>query len=193
MATQSADSGGKTSTKGDQGDTNVVSSADATSTGRVHGDVVVSDAASTPFSTKPGDVPADPRTGQPFAEGGGAAAASLQGQHGFPDADAPVGSVVPGVDPKRIPAEVTPGVTPDAGGNKLLAAAQAKAPSLTAEFVAAMGITDEMLGAIARGEQPPPPTPGPLHSADMYLTPAGFQQTPPGVKPADVGGNAISR
>jgi hypothetical protein len=46
--------------------------------------------------------------------------------------------VVPGVDPDRIPAEVTPGVTPDAGGDRLLAAAQAKAPSLTREFVTKM-------------------------------------------------------
>jgi hypothetical protein len=38
-----------------------------------------------------------------------------------------------------------------------------------------------MLAAIARGEVPPPPTPGPIHTADMYLTPGGFQQTPPGV------------
>lgn len=154
----------------------------------VHADVVVSDAASAPFSTKPGDVPADPRTGRPFET----SHAGLKGQDGVEALNA-AGTVVPGVDPDRIPAEVTPGVSPDAGGDRLFAAALAKAPSLTREFVDKMGLTDEYLGQIARGEVPPPPTPGPLHSADMYLTPGGFQQTPPGVKPADVGGNAVTR
>jgi hypothetical protein len=154
----------------------------------VHADVVVSDAASPAFSTKPSDVPADPRTGRPFET----SHAGLKGQDGV-DALNAAGTVVPGVDPDRIPAEVTPGVSPDAGGDRLFAAALAKAPSLTREFIDRMGLTDEYLGQIARGEVPPPPTPGPLHTADMYLTPGGFQQTPPGVKPADVGGNAVTR
>jgi hypothetical protein len=155
----------------------------------VRGDVIVTEGGSAPFSTKPGDVPVDPRTGQPFSD---ANLGGLKGESGF-DALTATGSVVPGVDPKRIPAEVTPGVTPDAGGDKLFAAALAKAPSLTKEFVSKMGITDETLGQIARGEIPPPPTPGPLYTADMHATPGGYQQTPPGVPPADVGGNAVLR
>lgn len=151
--------------------------------------VVVTDAPSAPFTTKPGDVPVDPRSGQPFADN---QTDGLKGTHGEEIVNA-TGPVVPGVDPDRIPAEVTPGVSPDAGGDKLFAAALAKAPSLTKEFVRKMGITDEMLGQIARGEIPPPPTPGPIYTADMYMTPAGFQQTPPGVPPQDVGGNAVTR
>jgi hypothetical protein len=78
-------------------------------------------------------------------------------------------------------------------GAELLAAAQEKAPNLTQEFVDAFGLTNEDLAEIARGSVPPPPAIGPVHTADLYLTPAGWQQTPPGVKPEDVGGNAVSR
>jgi hypothetical protein len=152
------------------------------------GDVVVTEGGSAPYSTKPGDVTADPRTGKPFTE---STTAGLKGTHGEELLGA--GVVVPGVDPDRIPAEVTPGVSPDAGGDKLFAAALAKAPSLTREFVDKMGIDDETLAQIARGEIPPPPTPGPIHSADMYRTPGGYQQTPPGVPPEDVGKNATVR
>lgn len=152
-------------------------------------EVVVTDGASPKFSTKPGDVPADPRTGQPFEatqnEG-------LKGTHGEELLDASK-VVVPGVNPDRIPAEVTPGVSPDAGGDQLLAAAQAKAPSLTKEFVEKMGLSEQNLVEIAQGLVPPPPTPGPIYSADMYRTPGGYQQTPPGVPPEDVGGNQIHR
>lgn len=155
----------------------------------VAADVTVTEGASAPFSTKPGDVPVDPRTGQPF--GGHGSHEGLKGLHGMEVLEP--GILVPGVDPKNIPAEVTPGVTPDADGDKLLAAAQAKAPSLTKEFVEKMGINDYQLAQIARGEIPPPPTPGPIYTTDMYLTPGGYQQTPPGVKPEDVGGNAIAR
>jgi hypothetical protein len=149
---------------------------------------LVTDAASPKFSTKPGDVTADPRTGEAF---GKVQTAGLKGAKGFENLDAV--NVVEGVDPKRIPAEVTPGVTPDPGGDKLLAAAQAKAPSLTKEFVEAMGLTEDQLAQIARGEIPPPPTPGPIHTADMYMTPGGYQQTPPGVPPEDVGNNQMHR
>jgi hypothetical protein len=154
----------------------------------VRGDVVVTEGQSAPFSTKPGDVPVDPRSGKPFEESN----QGLRGMHGV-EVLSSTGSVVPGVDPDRIPAEVTPGVTPDAGGDKLFAAALAKAPSLTREFVEKMGLTDEDLGQIARGEIPPPPTPGPIYTADMYRTPGGYQQTPPGVPPEDVGKNATTR
>lgn len=153
----------------------------------VRGDVFVTEGGSAPFSTKPGDVPVDPRSGRPFSESN----QGLKGVHGVEVLSA--GSVVPGVDPDRIPAEVTPGVTPDAGGDRLFAAALAKAPSLTREFVDKMGLTDEDLGQIARGEIPPPPTPGPIYTADMYRTPGGYQQTPPGVPPEDVGKNATTR
>ncbi|WP_030487273.1 hypothetical protein [Micromonospora chokoriensis] len=155
----------------------------------VRGDITVTEGQSAPFSTKPGDVPVDPRSGRPFEDN---PSDGLKGVHGE-DTVGATGLVVPGVDPDRIPAEVTPGVTPDAGGDKLFAAALAKAPSLTREFVDKMGITDEMLGQIARGEVPPPPAIGPIYTADLYLTPGGWQQTPPGVKPEDVGKNATAR
>lgn len=155
----------------------------------VRADVVVTEGAAAPFSTKPADVPVDPRSGRPFDA---AQTDGLKGRHGMEIVEA-TGTIVPGVDPARIPAEVTPGVTPDSGGDKLLAAAQAKAPSLTREFVDKMGMTDEQLAQIARGEIPPPPTPGPIYTTDMYMTPGGFQQTPPGVPPQDVGGNSVVR
>lgn len=155
----------------------------------VLGDVVVTEGGSAPFSTKPSDVPVDPRSGQSFDD---AKTNGLKGVHGEDVVNA-TGSVVPGVDPDRIPVEVTPGVTPDAGGDKLFAAALAKAPNLTKEFVSKMKITDEMLAQIARGEVPPPPAIGPIYTTDLYLTPGGWQQTPPGVPPEDVGKNATSR
>jgi hypothetical protein len=74
-------------------------------------------------------------------------------------------------------------------GADLLKAAQEKAPSLTKEH----GLTDEELRGVAAGEIPPPPANGPLHTTDLYLTPGGWQQVPPGVKPEDAGKNAISR
>jgi hypothetical protein len=46
---------------------------------------------------------------------------------------------------------------------------------------------------IARGEIPPPPTVGPIHNVDLHRTPGGWQVTPVGVPPEDVGKNAISR
>jgi hypothetical protein len=170
-----------------EGDQRIAGDASVTNA-RVQGDVVVTEGASAPFSTKPGDVPVDPRSGQPFADSN---SQGLKGTHGEEVLGA--GTVVPGVDPDRIPAEVTPGVTPDAGGDRLFAAALAKAPSLTREFVKKMGLTDEDLGMIARGEIPPPPTPGPIYTSDMYRTPGGYQQTPPGVPPEDVGKNATAR
>lgn len=72
-------------------------------------------------------------------------------------------------------------------------AAKAKAPSLTKEFVAAYKMTDDDLMAIGNGSVSPPPTIGPAHTSDLYLTPGGWQQTPPGVPPEDVGKDAISR
>lgn len=78
-------------------------------------------------------------------------------------------------------------------GGDLLKAAQEKAPNLTAEFVDAFGLTDEDLAGIARGSIPPPPAIGPVHTADLYLTPAGWQQTHPGVKPEDANSDAIAR
>lgn len=161
---------------------------DASTTAAQAAGLIVTEGAGPKFSTKPGDVTVDPRTGQPFEK---AATDGLKGTNGEQLLEA--GAVVPGVDPKRIPAEVTPGVTPDPGGDQLLAAAMAKAPSLTKDFVEKMGLSPEFLGQIARGEVPPPPTPGPIYTADMYLTPGGFQQTPPGVPPEDVGMNQVHR
>jgi hypothetical protein len=104
----------------------------------------------------------------------------------------------PEVDPKAIPADTGrpghPDARPDAGGNPLLAAAQAKAPSLTAELVKNYKLTDEDLAAIARGEVPPPPYNGPDFSGtDLHRTPGGWQVTHAGQKPEDVGQHAIGR
>jgi hypothetical protein len=175
----------------DKADVTFGQSADASATAAAAADpdVVVIDGASPKYSTKPGDVTADPRTGKPFGEVGNA---GLKGTHGVEVLDADK-VVVQGVNPDRIPAEVTPGVSPDAGGDQLLAAAQAKAPSLTREFVDRMGLSEQNLVEIAQGLVPPPPTPGPIHTADMYRTPGGYQQTPPGVPPEDVGGNQVHR
>lgn len=85
------------------------------------------------------------------------------------------------------------GSVDDASGGDLLTLAQAKAPRLTAEFVKEYGLKDDDLRAIARGEVPPPPTVGPIHNTDLHLTPGGWQVTPVGVPPEDVGKNAIHR
>jgi hypothetical protein len=189
MATTSQSSGSTAASKAEKpaaADQAIAGDA-STTVAPVLGDVVVTEGQSAPFSTKPSDVPVDPRSGQPFAD------ANLSGLKGTHGEDLLTGNVVPGVDPDRIPAEVTPGVTPDAGGDQLFAAALAKAPNLTKEFVSKMGITDEMLAQIARGEISPPPAIGPIYTSDLYLTPGGWLQTPPGVKPEDVGKNATSR
>jgi hypothetical protein len=75
----------------------------------------------------------------------------------------------------------------------LLEQAQEKAPSLTAEFVKDYELSDDDLAKIARGELSPPPTVGPVHNVDLHKTEAGWQITPVGVKPEDVGKDAISR
>ena len=80
---------------------------------------------------------------------------------------------------------------PQDSGSDLLKAAQLKAPNLTAEFVKKHKLDDDFLAKIARGEEPPPPTPG--LETDLHRTPGGWQVTPAGVKPEDVGKDAISR
>ncbi len=89
--------------------------------------------------------------------------------------------------------EVSAGVTPDAGKDDLLSAAQVKAPHLTAEFIKEHDLDDDYLARVARGEEPPPPYNGPVYVTDLHRTPGGWQITPKGVKPEDVGKNAISR
>jgi hypothetical protein len=126
-----------------------------------------------------GEVP-DPRVGSDsFTEGD---QKGFQGRHGF-DLQADPLSSVSFVDPDNIRADVTPGVQPDSGGDALLAAAQEKAPNLTADFVKAYKLTDQNLADIANGSVPPPPAIGPEHTSDLYLTPGGWQQTPPGITP----------
>jgi hypothetical protein len=92
------------------------------------------------------------------------------------------------------PAQPAP-AAPAASSNrdKLFEAAQVKATGLTREYADAIGVTDEMLGQIARGEVPGPPIAGPIRNTDMHLTPSGWQQTPHGVKPEDVGKDAVGR
>jgi hypothetical protein len=70
---------------------------------------------------------------------------------------------------------------PELKGRALLIAAQEKAPGLTEEFIAAYDLDDDALRQIAAGFVPPPPVIGPIHSADLHLTPGGWVQTPPGV------------
>jgi hypothetical protein len=86
--------------------------------------------------------------------------------------------------------EVSTGHQPDAGGDKLLAATQAKAPGLTAEFVKKHDLTPEFLAAVARGEESPPPVPG---DGDLHYTPGGWVNAPKGVTPEDAHRNKISR
>lgn len=93
--------------------------------------------------------------------------------------------------PKPGPAKPEPAVA--SGRDKLFEAAQVKATGLTREYADAIGVTDEMLGQIARGEIPGPPIAGPIRNTDVHLTDGGWQQTPHGVKPEDVGSDAISR
>lgn len=113
-----------------------------------------------------------------------------------PAADTPAQVVEPGpgveVDADLDKAAVQRAEAGDSAED-LLTRARAKAPSLTAEFVAQYELSDEDLEKIARGEVPPPPTIGPIHNVDLHLTPGGWQITHAGVPPEDVGKNAISR
>jgi len=99
----------------------------------------------------------------------------------------------PKVDPDNVPVELSAGVQPDAKGDDLFAAALAKAPHLTREFVKQYGLDDGWLAAVARGEIPPPPYTGPDPVVDLHMTPGGWQITPKGTDPGDAGKNAISR
>jgi hypothetical protein len=74
----------------------------------------------------------------------------------------------------------------------LLTAAQIRAPHLDQAFVDKYDLDDEYLRALARGEiSPPPHTTNP--EVELHLTPGGWQLTPAGVAPEDVGKDAISR
>lgn len=86
-----------------------------------------------------------------------------------------------------------PDTGPALAGEDLIAAARVKAPNLTREFADAFGLGDDVLAGIARGEIPPPPHVGPVHTSDLYLTPGGWVSAPPGVPLDAAGGNAIAR
>lgn len=116
---------------------------------------------------RPAPSPAKPESPKTPTPEPGSPPAGLSGQHGF---------------------DGSPEVADD---RPVLERAQVKAPNLTAAFVKAYGLDDDVLEGIARGEIPPPPTIGPEHTSDLYLTPGGWQQTAPGVAPGD--GTAISR
>lgn len=75
----------------------------------------------------------------------------------------------------------------------LFAEAQKAAPNLTREFVKKYDLDDDWLAKIARGELSPPPTVGPEHSVDLHYVNGGWQITPVGVKPEDVGKDAVGR
>lgn len=155
--------------------------------------VLVSDTVSDEISSGPapvaGDVP-DPRTASDsFTEGD---QAGYAGRSGFDQLASPVGAI-PYVDPANKLVDVTPGVQPDSGTDKLLAAAQLKAPNLTRAFVDAYGLTNHDLAEIAQGAVPPPPAIGPVHTSDLHLTPGGWVQTPPGISPEEYAATRAGR
>src|SRR6266576_4933914 len=82
---------------------------------------------------------------------------------------------------------------PAAKKDDLLAAAQVKAKHVDRAFLKEHDLDDEYLEKLARGEEPPPPYTGPNPSVDLHRTPGGWQITPKGVKPEDVGKDALSR
>ena len=95
-------------------------------------------------------------------------------------------------------ADESKGAAPDRGddsksGPSLLERAQVRAPNLTKEFVTAHDLDDDYLEGIAAGLIPPPPYVGPEPTVDLHRTDGGWQITPKGVKPEDVGKDAISR
>jgi hypothetical protein len=75
----------------------------------------------------------------------------------------------------------------------VLERAQDKAPHLDQEFVNKHKLDDDYLERVARGEESPPPYNGPVYVTDLHRTDGGWQLTPKGVKPEDVGKDAISR
>jgi hypothetical protein len=77
--------------------------------------------------------------------------------------------------------------------DELLAAAQKMAPHVDRAFLAEHGLDDTYLEKLARGEEPPPPYTGPVPVVDLHRTDGGWQITPKGVKPEDVGKDAIAR
>jgi len=72
-------------------------------------------------------------------------------------------------------------------GDELLARAQLKAPSLTAEFVDKYELTDADLEDIASGLVPPPPYNGPVFATELHRTPGGWVSGPLGVPLEDIG------
>lgn len=86
-----------------------------------------------------------------------------------------------------------PAAKPSAKKDDLLDAAKVKAPHITREFLDEHGLDDDYLEKLARGEEPPPPYVGPDPVVDLHRTGGGWQITPKGVKPEDVGKDAISR
>lgn len=144
-------------------------------------DTVADEIATAGPAPVAGDVP-DPRTASDsFTEGD---QDGYAGRTGFDVLESPVGAI-PYVDPENKHVDVTPGVQPDSNGDKLLAAAQLKAPNLTRAFVDAYELSDHDLAQIAQGAVPPPPAIGPAHTSDLHLTPGGWTQTPPGISPED--------
>ena len=75
----------------------------------------------------------------------------------------------------------------------LLERAQDKAPHLDQEFVDKHKLDDDYLERVARGEESPPPYNGPVFTTDLHRTDGGWQITPKGVKPEDVGKDSVSR
>jgi hypothetical protein len=97
-----------------------------------------------------------------------------------PVAEAPVQDVAP-----ETPVVEEPG--------DLFEEAHKAAPNLTREFVEKYGLDEDWLKKIARGELSPPPTVGPEHTVDLHYVNGGWQITPVGVAPEDVGKGQMYR
>lgn len=78
--------------------------------------------------------------------------------------------------------------------DKLFERAKAKAPHLDRAFLKKHSLDDDYLEAVAIGLEPPPPYNGPdFSTTDLHRTAGGWQITPAGVNPEDVGSDKIAR
>jgi hypothetical protein len=97
-------------------------------------------------------------------------------------------------EPLEVPTPLSADELNALAGDELLAAAQARSGShLTRELLAEAGLDDEYLRAVAAGLLPGPPNIGPNPTVDLHYTDGGWQVTPKGVAPADVGRTQVGQ